>query len=374
MSTALRAAYALFFMLGAISGAQAEERAKARIERANSGTISVIASSLETPYLNYAEDLADVLDDGDNLRILPIIGKGPVQTLTDLIYLKGIDAGIVPSDVLAYVRANKLYEEDKISYLAKFGSAQVHLVARREFTELGQLSGKRINIGRATDDRFVTASVILNDAAVSFTADDSDPATALAMLKSGKLDAVFLVEQHPSPYLANIQAADGLALVPVPLTGNLKSIYTPALLTSSEYPELLGASGAIESVSVSWVLAVFNWRKGTERYDKLVKLAQALYSQIDLLRMPNRHAPWGEVNLAAGVPGWQRYIAAEEWLAGKLPKPETADEEPVASQADFKAFLAESGLPADTTEGGEDALFERFVKWQQARGEEPNKQ
>jgi hypothetical protein len=122
MSTALRAAYTLFFMLGAISGTQAEERAKARVERANSGTISVIASSLETPYLNYAEDLADVLDDGDNLRILPIIGKGPVQTLTDLIYLKGIDAGIVPSDVLAYVHANKLYEDDKISYLAKFGS------------------------------------------------------------------------------------------------------------------------------------------------------------------------------------------------------------------------------------------------------------
>jgi len=374
MSTALRAAYALFFMLGAISGAQAEERAKARIDRANSGTISVIASSLETPYLNYAEDLADVLDDGDNLRILPIIGKGPVQTLTDLIYLKGIDAGIVPSDVLAYVRANKLLEDGKISYLAKFGSAQVHLVARREFATLAQLSGKRINIGRATDDRFVTASVILNDAGVSFTADDSDPATALAMLKAGKLDAVFLLERHPSSYLADITAADGLALVPVPMTDNLKSVYTPALLTSSEYPELLGANGAIESVSVSWVLAVFNWRKGTERYDKLVKLAQALYSQIDLLRMPNRHAPWDEVNLAAGVPGWERYIAAEEWLAGKLPKPETMDEEPVASQADFKAFLAESGLPADTTEGGEDALFERFVKWQQARGEEPNKQ
>jgi TRAP-type uncharacterized transport system substrate-binding protein len=374
MSTALRAAYALFFMLGAISGAQAEERAKARIDRANSGTISVIASSLETPYLNYAEDLADVLDDGDNLRILPIIGKGPVQTLTDLIYLKGIDAGIVPSDVLAYVRANKLLEDGKISYLAKFGSAQVHLVARREFATLAQLSGKRINIGRATDDRFVTASVILNDAGVSFTADDSDPATALAMLKAGKLDAVFLLERHPSNYLEDITEADGLALVPVPLTANLKTIYTPALLTSSEYPELLGANGAIESVSVSWVLAVFNWRKGTERYDKLVKLAQALYSQIDLLRMPNRHAPWDEVNLAAGVPGWERYIAAEEWLAGKLPKPETMDEEPVASQADFKAFLAESGLPADTTEGGEDALFERFVKWQQARGEEPNKQ
>jgi len=371
MSTALRAAFALILMFGAIPGSQAEDRAKARVERANAGTITIIASSLEAPYINYAQDLADVLDEGNDLRILPIVGKGPVQTLTDLIYLKGVDAGIVPADVLSYVEDNALIEgaSAKIAYLAKLGSSQVHVVASRGITTLAQLEGKRINIGRATDDRFVTANVILNDAGLNYTADDSDPATAIAMLKAGKLDAVFLVEPSPSPYLA--QAA-GLSVVQVPLTEKLKAIYSPALLTSSEYPELLAVQGPTETVSVSSVLAVFKWRKGTERYDTLVRFAQALYSQIDLLRMPSRHAGWAEVNLAASVPGWQRYIAAEEWLAGKLPKPKAVEEESLASEADFKAFLAESGLPPNTPEGGEDALFERFVKWQQARGELPS--
>ena len=371
MSTALRAAFALIIMLGAISGSQAEDRAKARVERANAGTITIIASSLEIPYISYAQDLSDVLDDGNDLRILPVVGKGPVQTLTDLIYLKGVDAGIVPSDVLAYAEDNGLIEDvaDKLAYLAKFGSAQVHVVATPGLTALSQLEGKRINIGRATDDRFVTANVILKDAGINYTADDSDPATALAMLKEGKLDAVFLVEPTPSPYLAS---AKDLSLVQVPLTERLKTIYSPALLTASEYPGLLTAQGPAETVSVSSVLAVFKWRKGTERYDTLVRFAQALYSQIDLLRMPSRHADWQDVNLAASVPGWTRYIAAEEWLAGKLPKPKTTEEESVASEADFKAFLAESGLPPNTPEGGEDALFERFVKWQQARGELPS--
>ena len=371
MSTALRAAFALIILLGAVPGSQAEDRAKERVARANAGTITIIASSLEAPYINYAQDLADVLDEGNDLRILPIVGKGPVQTLTDLIYLRGVDAGIVPSDVLAYVGDNALFEDasEKLAYLAKFGSAQVHVVASQGITTLAQLEGKRINIGRATDDRFVTANVILNDAGINYTADDHDPATALTMLKEGKLDAVILVEASPSPYLAT---AKGLSLVQVPLTEKLKNIYSPALLTTSEYPDLLATQGPTETVSVSSVLAVFKWRKGTERYDTLVRFAQALYSQIDLLRMPARHAVWAEVNLAASVPGWQRYIAAEEWLAGKLPKPKTMEEEPVASEADFKAFLAESGLPPNTPEGGEDALFERFVKWQQARGELPS--
>src|SRR5262245_52544019 len=129
MSTALRAACALFVLLWAVGGAGAAERDKAKIDRANSGTISVVASSLEAPYLNYAADLADVLDDGDALRILPVVGKGPVQTITDLIYLKGVDAGIVPADVLTYVQTNALHDDasTRISYLAKFGSAQVHI-------------------------------------------------------------------------------------------------------------------------------------------------------------------------------------------------------------------------------------------------------
>lgn len=371
MSTALRAAFALIIMLGAVPGSQADDRAKERVAKANAGTITVIASSLEAPYINYAQDLADVLDEGNDLRILPIVGKGPVQTLTDLIYLKGVDAGIVPADVLAYVEDNALFEgaSEKLAYLAKLGSSQVHIVASQGITTLAQLEGKRINIGRATDDRFVTANVILTDAGINFTADDSDPATALAMLKAGKLDAVFLVEPSPSHYLAQ---ATGLSVVQVPLTEKLKNIYSPALLTTSEYPELLAVQGPTETVAVNSVLAVFKWRKGTERYDTLVRFAQALYSQIDLLRMPSRHAAWAEVNLAASVPGWQRYVAAEEWLAGKLPKLKVAEEDPIASEADFKAFLAESGLPPTTPEGGEDALFERFVKWQQARGELPS--
>jgi hypothetical protein len=36
-----------------------------------------------------------VLDDGQSLRVLPVIGKGSLQNLADILYLRGIDVGSV---------------------------------------------------------------------------------------------------------------------------------------------------------------------------------------------------------------------------------------------------------------------------------------
>ena len=43
--------------------------------------------------------MARVLDEKDKLRILPILGKGPVQNVIDMLYLKSVDMGLVATDV-----------------------------------------------------------------------------------------------------------------------------------------------------------------------------------------------------------------------------------------------------------------------------------
>jgi hypothetical protein len=42
------------------------------------------------------------------LRIAPLGGQGPVQNIADLLNVRGTDAAIVPSDVLAYLRDGRL--------------------------------------------------------------------------------------------------------------------------------------------------------------------------------------------------------------------------------------------------------------------------
>jgi hypothetical protein len=51
-------------------------------------TAGVISGNISGMYLAVASDLSDVLDDGDNLRILPIIGKGGGQNIRDVRFLR----------------------------------------------------------------------------------------------------------------------------------------------------------------------------------------------------------------------------------------------------------------------------------------------
>jgi uncharacterized protein len=45
-------------------------------ERANAGTVGIISGGINGTYVRVAAELAAVLDDGDALRVLPIIGAG----------------------------------------------------------------------------------------------------------------------------------------------------------------------------------------------------------------------------------------------------------------------------------------------------------
>lgn len=74
--------------------------------RSNKGVVSIITGSVNGTYIRIASELATVLDT-DGLRILAIIGKGSVQNISDLLYLKGIDLAIVQSDVLEYLKTSR---------------------------------------------------------------------------------------------------------------------------------------------------------------------------------------------------------------------------------------------------------------------------
>src|SRR6476469_2834886 len=107
MASALRLAMTGGALFGAVvlslAAFEADaESIEAMRARANAGTVGIVSGGVDGTYVRIAADLASVLDDGDNLRVLPIIGKGSVRNLLDVIFVRGIDIGIVQSDVLAY--------------------------------------------------------------------------------------------------------------------------------------------------------------------------------------------------------------------------------------------------------------------------------
>ena len=90
-----------------------------------------------------------MLDDGDELRILPVIGKGGGQNIKDVRFLKGIDIGITQSNLLNVFRhSNEIGPiDDKIAYIARLFNEEMHVVVRAEsgITSVGQLAGKKVN-------------------------------------------------------------------------------------------------------------------------------------------------------------------------------------------------------------------------------------
>src|SRR3954467_15276993 len=70
----------------------------------NTWTVGVAGGLLEGTFIRYAADLAKVLDDGNNLRVLPMVTYGAVSNVTDLLNLRGIDVAITQADVLDHFR------------------------------------------------------------------------------------------------------------------------------------------------------------------------------------------------------------------------------------------------------------------------------
>jgi len=64
----------------------------------NDSTLLVATGRPSTSYLGMVGDMAALPASGDEVRIVPVAGAGGVQTLRDLLFLRGIDMAIVPSN------------------------------------------------------------------------------------------------------------------------------------------------------------------------------------------------------------------------------------------------------------------------------------
>jgi hypothetical protein len=76
-------------------------------QRQNNWTVGIAGGNMDGTYLRFADELGKVLDDGDELRVLPTISRGAAANLQDLLYLRGIDVAFTQSDVFEYFRTQR---------------------------------------------------------------------------------------------------------------------------------------------------------------------------------------------------------------------------------------------------------------------------
>ena len=97
--------------------------------------------------MQFGADLASVLDGGGNLRVLLIIGRGSVQSVADILFLKGVDLGIVRTDTLDYLEKKGFANDIKkrFTYVTKLYNEEMQVIAQKIQT-LNDLEGKTVNV------------------------------------------------------------------------------------------------------------------------------------------------------------------------------------------------------------------------------------
>jgi TRAP transporter TAXI family solute receptor len=277
----------------------------------NGGTVGLISGGVTGTYVRIAADLANALDDGYELRILPIIGKGSVRNIEDLVLLRGVDVAIVQSDVLDFYKRADLVSniEGKVRYISKLYNEEVHLLAKSEFRTVDELNGKRVNFGTEGSGTFMTASIIFDDLGIEVDVSSYPEPIALERLRAGELDALVFVGGKPVEFVQKVTRQDQLQLLDIP-AGRIKAAYLQAELTADAYPNLVDVGDPVTTVAVSAVLAAYNWPPDHPRRQKLDRFIERYFANFKSLLEPPFHPKWREVDLTAPVPGWQRIAPA----------------------------------------------------------------
>ena len=330
-----------------------------RIATGQNGTIGLIADGAGSTDARAAADIARVLDDADRLRILPMLGKGSVQNIADLIYLKGVDVAIVHTDVLTETMQSGLIpRESSIQYIAKLFPEEIHLLARKDAASLSDLNGKIVSIGAMGSGTELTASALLDMSHVTPNfIHDAEP-VAFDKLRRGEIAAMFVVGGEPVPMLQAIEPGTGLHFLPIPLNARIIDTYLPTSLDHQHYPNLVPPGPPIDTVAVGSVLVTLAATSDTQRAKRVNRFVDALFERFPQLRQPGFHPKWREVNLSAQVQGWTRYPE----VVGNLKRDQGEND----LRTSFDSFISQTGQKSSgMSNERREALFRDFLRWRE---------
>jgi TRAP-type uncharacterized transport system substrate-binding protein len=303
----------------------------------NANTVTLITGTIGGTYVQFGADLASVLDDGNKIRVLPIVGRGSVQSVADILFLQGVDLGIVRADTLDYLERKGFAKDIKkqFTYVTKLYNEEMQVIAPKSVATLKDLEGKKVS---------VKANFVYVEQRI-----------AMEKLKAGEIDAVIVVGGKPYKSVSTFSNDGRFHLAGVDYAKPLQSDYLPATLTAKDYPNLIKEGDTVDTIAVPAVLAAYNWAPNTDRYRKLALFVDAFFTKFPTLQNPPFHPKWKEVSLPAPLTGWNRLPVAQQWLDKHGVEPVTRER--------FEAFLKQNPAAQKVSDADREALFKQFQAW-----------
>src|SRR3984893_2145778 len=282
--------------------------------RLNGWSVGLAGGLLEGAPIRLATDIARVVNDGGVMHVLPIVTRGPTENVNDLLYLKGVDAAIINSDSLEEYKSQVPQIQQRITYIINLFPSELHIFVGPEVGSLQDLAGKKVNFNTQGTAAAYPGPLIFSRLGLEVEKMFIPHPMALEQLRRGEIAGVVFVTSKPVDAFLKGRWEAGYKFLPVEYGSKFEDYYLPSYFDFTDYPDLVAKGEKIPTIAVPTILTAYNWRAGSDRYRRVARFVDDLFSRVDKLQSPGFDAKWKDVNLSAKVPGLERFRAAQEWI------------------------------------------------------------
>jgi TRAP-type uncharacterized transport system substrate-binding protein len=280
----------------------------------NAWTVGLAGGLLEGAPIRLAAEIARVVDDGENLHVLPVVTRGATENVNSLLYLRGIDAAIINSDALEEYKSQVPDIQRRIAYVLNLFPSELHIFVRPEIQRLNDLAGKKVNFNTQGTAAAYSGPLIFSRLGLEVEKTFIPHQVALEQMRKGEIAAVVFITSKPVDAFVRGRWEPGFKFLPVPYESKFEDYYLPAALDATDYPNLIKQGERVTTIAVPTALVAFNWPAKTNRFERVARFVDHLFSRIEKLQGPGFDAKWKSINLGATVPGLARFPAAQAWL------------------------------------------------------------
>jgi TRAP-type uncharacterized transport system substrate-binding protein len=293
------------------AGVKAEAAVK---ERINAWTVGLAGGLIEGAPLRLAAEIARIVNEAGKLHVLPIVTRGATENVNALLYLRGVDAAIINTDALDEYKAQVPFIERRLVYLLNLFPSELHIFVRPEIRSLDDLKDKKVNFNTQGTAAAYSGPLIFSRLGLNVEKMFIPHQVALEQMKRGELAAVVFVTSKPVDAFVKGRWEPGFKFLAVEYDAKFEDYYLPSSIDATDYPSLIQRDERVATIAVPTILAAYNWPQRSERYRRVERLVDHLFSRLDQLQSPGFDPKWKQVNLRANVPSLGRFRPAQEWL------------------------------------------------------------
>jgi TRAP-type uncharacterized transport system substrate-binding protein len=304
------------------AGARVAAESALKRQQINDWTVGLAGGLLEGAPIRLATEISRVVNDGNDLHVLPIVTRGPTENLNDLLYLKGIDMAIISSDSLDEYKSQVPDIQNRITYVLNLFPSELHVFVRPEIESLRDLVGKKVNFNTLGTAAAYTGPLLFSRLGLNVNKTFIPHPLAMEQMKRPDSDmaAVVFITSKPIDLFLKGKWEPGFKFLPVPYDARLEDYYLPARIEATDYPNLVAPSKPIDTIAALTILVAYNWELNSDRYRRVSRFVENLFGRFGGLHAAGFDAKWKDVNLYARVPGLARFPAAQQWLDSHAPK------------------------------------------------------